>query len=457
MLELGPHPVLTGMAASCWEGEVSGLIGTLQREQDDSDSLRESIAKLYRHGAIPNFESILNEEKHRRKVLLPTYPFQRQHYWGPMRPGADQVDAASQNPLLGEERSLAGITNELRFENKASTDSQRWLGDHRVFDDVLFPGAGYVEMAIAATGGASTLENVAFEMPLMVPDSVLMQTVVRQESDPGSIEIHSKQGENWVRNVSASVSPGSLAPRSVSLQEIEKACPEVADPKEFYRMFASLGIQYGPEFQTIQSLRYNDSEVLARLELKGEHNGFHLPPMLLDGAFQSLAIGILRDPESSLFLPVGIERYQTTTEPVTSGQLWVHGRWNETEGDSRSADLTLFDDRGRVVVQLEKLKVRAVSRSALRQMVGSSTERLLYTVDWRETEMAAPGINKASRWIVAGEPEHWTSQIADQMEKSGQDVTTVILTDQAKDPAFWKPALFRRCRRGGVEHREAGT
>ncbi|MEX2578009.1 MAG: SDR family NAD(P)-dependent oxidoreductase [Verrucomicrobiales bacterium] len=434
LLELGPQPVLSGMAAACWAGAPSALIPSLRKDRRDAEAIAETVARLYTHGVEPDFEALPNGDRAPRRVTLPTYPFQRKRHWGPERPGASRVQSSTRHPLLGEERSLAGVTNESRYENWLAPDRPHWLGDHRVFDDIVFPGAAYVEMAIAATPAARVLEDVTFEMPLMVSDSVCLQTIVRGDEGNRSVEIHSSAGSGfpWTRNVSASISSEEHdVPRTVSMETFEESCPEEADIGAFYEMFAALGIQYGPEFQTIRSLRHGETDVLARLEPSGDHRGYILPPMLLDGALQSLAVGLLRDPDSSLFLPVGIGRFHRLA-PVT-GDLWSYGRWHETEGDVRTADLTLFDDRGTVVAYLEKLKVRAVSRTALRRMVGSTSERLLYHVVWRQTSL--PGINdRPGRWLVVGEDAAWNENVAAALSDRGQTCFQVTLNRDEKSP-----------------------
>ncbi|MDF1810998.1 MAG: SDR family NAD(P)-dependent oxidoreductase [Verrucomicrobiales bacterium] len=349
-----------------------------------------------------------------------------------------QAKEGTQHPVLGTQRALAGVQNEVRFESYISPERQRWLSDHTVFDDILFPGAGYVEMLVSALGNQGTIHGISFEMPLMIGAGATMQTVVKS-GDAATMEIYSQAEENapWIRNVSATFSNDrSSSMARISIPALENNCTESADVGEFYKLFAALGIYYGPEFQTIQSLRYNDTEVLARLELKGEHQGFQLPPMLLDGAFQSLAVGLLRDSDSSLFLPVGIEEYQSSGTP-THGGLWCHGKWNETEGDNRTANLTLADDRGNPVARIKNLKVRAVSRSALRQMVGSTTERLLYTVSWKQESLPSPE-SSAARWLIVSESK---SELTNLLTAKGHHVTEAILTDLAEKEAFWAPYL----------------
>lgn len=428
MIELGPLPILTGMAAACWQGSPSALIPTLKKDVDDSHAIIESVGRLYQNGINPDFLSFYRGSEGKKKLCLPTYPFQRQRHWGPERPGALRVKKLTTHPLLGEERALAGVINERRYESWVAPDRQHWLGDHRVFDDIIFPGAGYVEMAVAATRGQSAIENLTFEMPLVVQGSLSVQTVVRGTLQDGSMEIYSSAGENepWVRHMTASLSApgGENVSRSVSLSELEQKCPESVEASALYEMFANLGIQYGTEFQTVQSIRRGESDVLVKLDLSGDHLGFTLPPMLLDGALHSMAVGLLSDADSPLFLPVGIGKYHSFG-PVT-GELWSYGKWNEMEGEIRTADITLFDGTGKVVAFVENLQVRAVTRAALRQMVGSSAERLLYTVQWRKVTLPPP-TDRPGVLIVAGEDSGWNEEVATTLTEKNQRVIQVHL------------------------------
>ena len=91
-----------------------------------------------------------------------------------------------------------------------------------------------------------------------------------------------------------------------------------------------LGLQYGPQFQTIRTLQRNDAEIFATLEPADDTRGYVVPPMLLDGAFQTLAVGLMQDSESELFLPVGIERLECFG-PV-EGQVFSLAEWTDAEG-----------------------------------------------------------------------------------------------------------------------------
>ncbi len=81
LLEIGPHPVLTGMVASCWPREEPPvLIASLRRGADELHQLCEAVAELYVNGLTPNFDA-WDRGRHAKKIVLPTYPFQRRRYW----------------------------------------------------------------------------------------------------------------------------------------------------------------------------------------------------------------------------------------------------------------------------------------------------------------------------------------------------------------------------------------
>ena len=64
----------------------------------------------------------------------------------------------------------------------------------------------------------------------------------------------------------------------MNLAELEATISETVSPEEFYRKMADLGLNYGPSFQTIESLRCSTTEVLAHLKTSGDVRGYTIPP-----------------------------------------------------------------------------------------------------------------------------------------------------------------------------------
>jgi acyl transferase domain-containing protein len=114
LLEIGPRPVLLGMAEGREQGgreqggreqgsreqggreqgaERTALLPSLRPGQSDWQQLLSSLGELYVRGAAIDWEGF-DRGYSRRKVALPTYPFQRQSFW--VEPAAPCSAAASQ-------------------------------------------------------------------------------------------------------------------------------------------------------------------------------------------------------------------------------------------------------------------------------------------------------------------------------------------------------------------------
>src|SRR5690606_30309161 len=87
-VEVGPSPTLVGMARRCVEGEGEGLwVASLREGREDWRTLLEGVGALYVRGVGVDWAAF-DRPYGRRKVALPTYPFQRERYWLPDQPGA---------------------------------------------------------------------------------------------------------------------------------------------------------------------------------------------------------------------------------------------------------------------------------------------------------------------------------------------------------------------------------
>lgn len=79
-LEVGPDPVLLGMAGRIAPSTDALWLPSLRKGQDDWRLMLQSLATLYANGFPVNWPAF-DQPWPRRKVLLPTYPFERKAYW----------------------------------------------------------------------------------------------------------------------------------------------------------------------------------------------------------------------------------------------------------------------------------------------------------------------------------------------------------------------------------------
>jgi malonyl CoA-acyl carrier protein transacylase len=80
-IEVGPHPVLLGMAAECAEGsQAVHWLASMRRDIPDWTELLNSLQHLYVAGAKIDWRGF-DQPYHRRAVTAPPTQFQRRRYW----------------------------------------------------------------------------------------------------------------------------------------------------------------------------------------------------------------------------------------------------------------------------------------------------------------------------------------------------------------------------------------
>ncbi|GHI02676.1 hypothetical protein Scel_09970 [Streptomyces cellostaticus] len=75
--ELGPDGALSAMA----DGDAGTWVPALRGGQDEPETALRALAGLYAAGVEVDWAAVTADEGRAVKVALPTYPFQRQHYW----------------------------------------------------------------------------------------------------------------------------------------------------------------------------------------------------------------------------------------------------------------------------------------------------------------------------------------------------------------------------------------
>jgi len=79
-VEIGPKPILLGMARQCWPEAGGVWLPSLRPGVEEWKSMVSSVGQLYVKGKEIEWLSLGNESR-KKKVILPNYSFQRQRYW----------------------------------------------------------------------------------------------------------------------------------------------------------------------------------------------------------------------------------------------------------------------------------------------------------------------------------------------------------------------------------------
>ncbi len=79
-VEIGPKPTLVGMGRYCLPEGEGVWLPSLRPGRSDWQQLLDSLGELYVRGVSVDWTGF-DQDYERRRVVLPTYPFQRQRYW----------------------------------------------------------------------------------------------------------------------------------------------------------------------------------------------------------------------------------------------------------------------------------------------------------------------------------------------------------------------------------------
>ena len=369
-LELGPNPTLTGLGKRCAPGDGLLWLSSLKRGSDDHSVMAESLAALYARGVAVDWAG-RDRGRSRRRLRLPTYPFQRSRYWNDQdeddEPGTAAAPIAEQgsHPMLGARLAIADPA----FQSRLSLTRFPWLTGHAVQGSVVLPAACYLELGAAAGGGALT--EVEFKRPLFLPEDgarTLQVILGPEEGGERSVRIHSSPaGGDWTLHAAGRVAPRLSQPPPFRLDAFRSRAEEEIPGDDLYEALGELGLEYGAPFRAVTRVWRSQGEALGRLDLPeelGDAGGYNLHPALLDACLHVVApaIGGSREAADAALgpvLPVGVERFAIHGEPTLP--LWAHARLRHevtSEDLTVEADVNVYDDAGEPVAEIRGLQLQ---------------------------------------------------------------------------------------------------
>ncbi len=388
-LEISPHPALSisireCLAASSCDGTV---ISSLRRDEPERATLLRALGDLYEAGADVAWKGL---EPRGRPLRAPTYPWQKERHWHE----APAVGAHREPRLHPVLRRMD--TAEPRWQGTLDPRIFVELEDHRILGRMIFPAAGYVELALAAARDLfgerpCVLEEVQFERALWIPDDGPAPHIQLSYSlDNGEFEIHARPegGADWTRRVSGRLRELTTPspPARLSVDALRHRCDQQVPLDGHYRRCRHYGLEYGPNYRTVQDVWRGDGASFGRIaapfEATSESDGFRVLPSLLDGAAVTLAAGLRRpgdDDEAILRLPARLRRLVWHAPPGDSFMVFaelVHENPRSLEGNLR-----LFDDHGDVAIEIEGYYCTAGETTT--PQVDHGSRDLLYELRWQ--------------------------------------------------------------------------
>jgi malonyl CoA-acyl carrier protein transacylase len=458
-LEIGPKPILLGMGRQCLPEDAGVWLPSLRPGQEDWQQMLHSLGQLYVKGVKIDWAGFYRDYD-RSKVILPTYPFQRQRYWIETDNNLRYKKQSLSNydhlhPLLGQRLHLASLKQQIRFECFLSTSQLTYLKDHCVFSQPVFPGAGYLEIALAA--GATLfnsknliLEDVVIQQALILPEDeikTIQVILIPQQASTYSFEIFSLDNiidkselePRWSAHARGKLLAGDKGCQlgKTDLKTIKEEYHLQISPQDFYQEHQDRGINYGSSFQAVQQLWHSKGKALGQIKLPetlvSEAKKYQLHPVLLDASFQVLAAALDGTENKDTYLPVNIKRLQVYRS--VSNYLWTQVKIGTMKANTQTlnGEVRLLDEHGIVLAQVEGLTLLRTSRSAILSTIKPDINDWLYQIHWQAQSTAHQNqsidLTKPGSWLLFSPPTGIGLHLASSLKQQGQHCILVTPGD----------------------------
>ncbi len=208
-IEISPHPLLTHAIGDTLAGTHHHAVPTLIRDTHDTWTFHTHLNAT--HTSYPPHTDHPPEPH----PALPTTPWHHTHHWIT----GSTATRAGTHPLLG-----VGVTDPTtghRIWEVTLGPDVLWLGDHRVDEVCVLPGAAYAEIAMAAATEAFgadenqpwTIRELCLDQVMHVADGTLVVTTLTGEDANPRVEIRSRSATSgWTTHASATLERGAAVP-----------------------------------------------------------------------------------------------------------------------------------------------------------------------------------------------------------------------------------------------------
>lgn len=437
LMELGPKPVLTGMAKQ-WVKMDQVFLVTMKPGQSQSALNAYNLALLYQQGRNINW-SVYYQHRQVKKFPLPGYVFNRESFW--VEDGADQF----QNPVLAKP-SLAHTNHSflgqrqhsplLQFEARWTDQHYEALAGHCIYHQVVTPAAVWIDMMLSVIAMQPDQEKFALQdfeitLPLVLKPATpcTIHTLLSPRINHTSqclIYSESAAADQWQNHAQCQLTPATLSKTTVDLLKWDESQWQTQSD-DFYQQLKTRQIDYGKDFRLIQAYHTVDQTAWVKIQRPDDNSDDdgQFPPALLDACIQSLALIYHQVEKStghhSLLLPTAIAYFQLFQPPAN--QIWCRTQGlteQKPESQALMADIEIYNPDGAVVAILKGLKLIPVSKQAFNPSA-MSHEKWLYQPIWQPQDEIVPKMSaETQHWLVISannqQPE-WMAAIDSRLIK----------------------------------------
>ena len=427
IIEVGPHSALAGPIRQILNQahlKACGISYTscLERNKNAITTMHNVACTLIMQGcpvSLMEINSLVDQKLPNVLHDLPSYPWNHsKSYW--KEPRLNKVHRLRQHAphdLLGS-KVLGGNDASPVWRHLITPSGLPWIRDHVVQSEIVYPGAGFISMAIEAYEQMSPssrednhiyqLANISLKAALVIPDA------------PDGIEVqlrfHKRDQrfldcDSWWEFAVDSVDPsgkwqhhcsGSIARQAerhhtsfVNVQRVVQESQNVVSIDRFYDSFQNLGIEYGPLFRNLSSVTFGDGT--AKCEMRTADTATTMPlrfesahiihPSTIDALFQAMYATLPNAGQELDMAMIPTQIGSLIVRPYlqkrSGAQIRITASRNRMTRQSFDASLVAFTDGDVPAVEIDYLHCQAIGASLRKTNLARQTG-ICSTVHWRE-------------------------------------------------------------------------
>ncbi|MET7622547.1 SDR family NAD(P)-dependent oxidoreductase, partial [Streptomyces sp. NPDC005408] len=404
---------------------------------------------------IPDWASYYAQQQ-RRRIPLPSYPFQHKRYWlEPQVPQAAVQNTPGPHPLL--DQVLLRTMGQSAFLTEFSLERHWVLSEHKLLGEAIVPGTTYLEIARAAASlhfgrPVTELRDVTFLVPLLVQENIprTAHTTIREldgmqaEFTVASLD---PAGDRWTVHVQGTVGVQPLttpAPQQ-DLERLRELC-SLESVDITLRQTEHKVMEFGDRWRSsLPTVHVGIRAALGVLDLpeqyRAECQDYPLHPTLLDQAtgFSGFAVLDTADDrrlalgDRDFFLPVGYDSLLLHSPLPARGLSFVQphpGYANNTE--YRKVDVLICDESGATAAEIRGFTVKRVT-DAKRTVAQLRPHSRHHTLRWVPAPAPEGQQTSLARILMIGEQGSISGKLSAALRAYGISVTEAVLAAQ------WQP------------------
>ncbi|OTA94899.1 hypothetical protein M434DRAFT_70407 [Hypoxylon sp. CO27-5] len=384
LVEVGPHSALSGPVRQTLghlKAQQTSYVPTLVRNEDDSKALLSTAGQLFCKGLAVRFDSI--NPTGRVLTNLPSYPWNHStKYWYESRVSRDYRGRLfPQHPIVGS-RVFEASQVHPSWRNMLRLDDIPWCRDHKIGNDVVFPGTGYLAIAAEATRQLSGAQDVTFRQVTIASALILgietIETIISMHPHKltnsldsswydFTISSYDERSNSWTKHCFGLVRAGSdqLPEQNKHIAHL----PREVDTAYWYQAMRSVGLNYGPQFQglgristhLIHNVAVADLRLDAVPEPEPEDGAiYYFHPATSDACLQLLSAAAARG-QGRLFHRKAVPTYIGEAYfKSPSGSITVEASADTMPNGAILGNCVGVDDTKAVVMELKDVKLTPI-------------------------------------------------------------------------------------------------